>query len=263
MSCLKIKSVSKQFKKKKSFFGRSFSHVNALTRVSLHLDTSRIYALVGESGSGKSTLARILVGLESVDEGTVLYNDAETVLKNRKVEHKHRFQIVFQNPFSSLDPRWTIYQIISEGLSIRGFDKNVIEKKVRVMLDEVGLPISILNRFPHQLSGGQRQRVAIARVLLVEPDVLILDEPVSSLDRTVQSHILQLIKKVTHKHSFITLYISHDLSSVRSLASYVFILQAGKIVEEGETEILFSNPQHPYTKNLLTSFYGKGMHNEV
>jgi len=237
--------------------------VHALSNVSLTLDDSRVYALVGESGSGKTTLAKLLLGLDAPDSGTIVFNEQPVWDDAERIYHRKGFQIVFQNPFASLNPRWKIYDVLAEGLWLRKEKRADVDEKVRSILAEVELPEDVLSKFPHQLSGGQRQRIAIARALLVEPDVLILDEPVSSLDVTIQSQILDLIGNIAHKRTMIALYISHDLASVRRLASYIYILREGKLVEEGAVETIYTSPAHEYTRSLLASFYGEDMNEKV
>ena len=254
MMKLSINTVSKTFYKKKSFFAKSFSSVPAVKNVTMTLDNKRIYGLVGESGSGKTTLAKIIVGLIKPGSGDIRFND-EVVMNADRQKSIRDFpvQLVFQNPFTSLNPRFTIYQILSEGLINKGMSTKEMREKINGIIAEVNLPSEVITKYPHELSGGERQRIALARALVVEPQVLILDEPLSSLDVSVQASILMLIEKVVRHRSLIVLFISHDLAVVRHIADYVFVISHGSVVEEGESASLFDNPRHDYTKTLLNA----------
>lgn len=250
---LSIKGISKIFYKRKSFFAKTFSSVEALKGITLSIDSEKIYGIVGESGCGKTTLAKIIVGLLKPDSGEVCFNNQVVIdagTKRRRMEG-HSFQLVFQNPFTSLNPRFTINQILREGLINKKIDDATIGQKIESIAAEVNLPHEVIKKYPHELSGGERQRIALARALIVEPKLLILDEPLSSLDVTIQSSILLLIEKLVKKRSIIVLFIAHDLAVMRHIAEYVFVLSNGALVEEGPVETIFSTPQHHYTKRLL------------
>ena len=250
-----VKNITKKFFKKKSYFAKSSSSVEALKDVTLTLDNAKIYGLVGESGSGKTTLARIIVGLIQPDKGAIHFNDTPVVggVQKDTLRGKTDFQLVFQNPYMSLDPRFRIYKILAEGLMNKRTAKKRIGEKVRCVVNEVNLGQDVINKYPHELSGGERQRVALARALIVEPKVLLLDEPISSLDVSVQASILLLIEKIVRSRSLIVLFISHDLAVMRQIADYVYVLSGGVIVEHGAIDRIFKNPAQPYTKMLLNA----------
>ncbi len=252
---LSVNNLSKKFYKKSSFFAKSFSSVDALCNVTMKIDSTKIYGLVGESGSGKTTIAKILVGLIPPDEGEVSFNDEVLIGKHfcKRQGGTLPFQLVFQNPFTSLNPRFSIYQILSEGLVNKGIKGKEIDERIGNILKEINLPADSVYKYPHELSGGERQRIALARSLIVEPEVLILDEPLSSLDVSVQSSILLLIEELVKSRSLIVLFISHDLAVVRHIADYVFVIREGSLVEEGECDSIFEKPQQPYTKKLLNA----------
>ncbi|CAH1658178.1 ABC transporter ATP-binding protein [Chelatococcus asaccharovorans] len=227
---------------------------DALRGVSLTISPGETVAVVGESGSGKTTLGRAILRLVNKSGGAIRIAGRDVQdLSSEALRHLRRTaQIVFQDPYSSLDPRRRIHEIVAEGL--RG-DPDVPRRDYRAraaaVLDEVDLPASFLDRFPHQLSGGQRQRVCIARALIMRPSLVIADEPVSALDITVQARILELMKRLQHQHGFAYLFISHDLGVVEQIADRVIVMQAGRVVEEGARDAIFDNPQHPYTRLLL------------
>jgi oligopeptide transport system ATP-binding protein len=230
--------------------------VNALDGVDLSIGVDEAVALVGESGSGKSTIAQILVGLTGPTTGTVrLWNqDIRTLDRRARSALRRRVGIVFQDPFISLDPRMTIGRIVAEPLAIHGVGTRADRAaRARELLESVGLPEDWVRRRPAQLSGGQRQRVAIARAIALEPELLILDEPVSSLDVSVQAQILTLLSGLRERMHFACLFVSHDLAVVRHVADRVAVLYLGRVVEEGSTERVFEAPLHPYTIALLSS----------
>jgi len=250
---LEINNISKRFLKKASYFGKAFSEVTAVSDVSMHLDAGKIYGLVGESGCGKSTLAKIIVGLEKADTGSIKLNDLIVWSGPHNRYEYNGFQMVFQNPYASLNPRWKIHDILTEGFVRRSISKADSEDRIKAVLAEVNIPYSYCLKYPYQMSGGERQRIALARVLLADPTVLILDEPVSSLDLTIQSSILDLITNVAQQRQMVILYISHDLRTIEKIADYVYVMYNGSLVEEGAKDKLFSAPEHEYTKLLLGS----------
>ena len=235
-------------------FLRQAGSVSAVDGVDLVLHRKEVLALVGESGSGKSTLARMLLGLEKPTEGELLFEGkrlADYSSQDWKAFRKG-VQPVFQDPFGSLNPRMRIGDIIAEPLWIHRLAKGrEAKRRVEALLDQVGLDPAFFNRYPHEFSGGQRQRIGIARALATDPQLLILDEPVSSLDLSIQAQILNLLLKLKESRGLTYLFITHDLSLVEILADRVMVMVAGKIVEVAPTETLFSTPAHPYTKKLL------------
>jgi peptide/nickel transport system ATP-binding protein len=228
--------------------------VVAVEDISFSVERGSTHALVGESGSGKTTAARLLLGLERPDAGEIVIGD-ESVRSHSRGQWRslrRHLQLVYQNPFTSLDPTWRLERILREPLDRFGVgDKTERRDRVREALGSVGLPESMLSRRPTHLSGGQRQRVAIARALVLRPDVVVLDEPTSSLDVTVQAGIIELLFRLQNELGLTYLFVSHDLSLVRQLADTVSVLQRGHVVEDGPVQEIFSRPQHPYTRALL------------
>jgi peptide/nickel transport system ATP-binding protein len=225
----------------------------AVDDVSLKIPKGQVVGLVGESGCGKSTLANILLGLQGTTAGEVRYDGISANKFSRK-EIAQRIQPIFQDPYSSLNPTKTIHSIISLPLRIHRIgDSAEWDRKVRDMLDLVGLPARVAGSYPSQLSGGQRQRVAIARALIMRPEVVICDEPTSALDVSVQSQILNLLQDLKDELGLTYVLISHNLAVVEHMADRVAVMYLGRIVEEADAETLFANPRHPYTKALLES----------
>lgn len=220
--------------------------VRALDGVSLEVQPGEIVAVVGESGCGKTTLARAVLGLQPMSGGKI-------VLNGRTVEGTTRTMardvgMVWQDPYASLDPRWKVSKAITEAADLAGVKADAEE-----LFDRVGLDRRWMDRFPHQLSGGQRQRVAIGRALAAEPPLVICDEPTAALDLSIRAQILNLLKQIQKDRQCSFLYISHDLTTVRFLADRVAVMYLGRIVEMGETEEVFENPRHPYTRALMDS----------
>jgi peptide/nickel transport system ATP-binding protein len=228
--------------------------VVAVDDISFSVQRGSTHALVGESGSGKTTAVRLLLGLEQPDAGEIVIGDDSVRSHSRGQWRSLRrhLQLVYQNPFTSLDPTWRLERILREPLDRFGVgDKAQRHDRVREALGSVGLPESMLSRRPTHLSGGQRQRVAIARALVLRPDVVVLDEPTSSLDVTVQAGIIDLLFRLQNELGLTYLFVSHDLSLVRQLADTVSVLQRGRVVEDGPVREIFSRPQDPYTQALL------------
>lgn len=226
----------------KSFVTRHGA-VKALDGVSLEIRRGEVFGLVGESGCGKTTLGKVILGLVGADSGTVEMDTG-------------RPQVIFQDPFNSLDPKMKVEDIVGEGLqagTAYRVRRTALEDKVRQMMELVRLPQSSLAKFPHQFSGGERQRIAIARALVTEPEFIVCDEPVSSLDVTIQLQILNLLKDI-HKRLGITyLFISHDLRVIKYMCDRVAVMRDGKIAEEGPVTKIYSNPTNAYTRKLLSS----------
>ncbi len=207
--------------------------------MSFSIDEGGSFGLVGESGSGKTTLARIILKLISASSGEVTYSPGFS---------RKDYQIVFQNPYTSLDPRMKVGEALAEPLKIHGITRDISE-----ILREVDLDESYADRYPHELSGGERQRLCIARAMSIRPKFIVLDEPVSSLDMTVQLEILKLLKKLKAQFALTFLIIAHDLSVVKFMCGVLAVMKNGRIIETGGVEELYSNPKHPYTKLLLES----------
>ncbi len=223
---------------KPAIFGRG-QRVHILHDVSFELNRGEILGLVGESGCGKSTLARAILGIEKDITGTITHRT-------------FRPQMVFQNPYGSLNPYKKIGWIIEEPLRVlKKYDRSERKAKVLELLDKVGLPESYVNRYPDELSGGQRQRVAIAAALIQQPELIFLDEPVSALDVTVQAQILRLLLDVKKQFNLSYLFISHDLNVIYQICDRVMVMKEGRIVESGDIETVYNDPHHPYTQQLL------------
>jgi len=229
----------------------------AVDDVSFQLNAGETLAIVGESGSGKSTVARLMMRLLAPSEGEVLWKgEVVTQMSPRQLRpHRHHIQMVFQDPFASLNPRMRIVDSVGEGLRVHAPELKPAQRrdKVAAMLETCGLSADVMMRYPHQFSGGQRQRIGIARALIVAPEVLVLDEPVSALDVSVQAQILNLLKDIQEQTGVAYVFISHDLSVVRYIAERVLVMFQGKVVEAGEIAQVFHQPQHPYTQDLLAA----------
>ena len=228
----------------------------ALDDVSLEVQPGETLGIVGESGCGKSTLGRLLMGLDTPTAGTVSFQGSEWVSPTRSVPRKARtaMQMVFQDPFSSLNPRHKVGEIVREPLDIhRVGAKSERQEAVGLLMESVGLSRADATKYPHEFSGGQRQRIAIARALALKPSLLVADEPVSALDVSIQSQILNLLMEIRQRSGMAMVFISHDLSVVRHLCKRVAVMYFGKIVETAPTEQLFASPAHPYTRTLLAA----------
>ncbi|ALU90354.1 ATP-binding cassette domain-containing protein [Herbaspirillum rubrisubalbicans] len=249
---LELCALSKVYPIKRGLF-QPPGELKAVNDVSLRLYRGETLGLVGESGCGKSTLAKMLLGLLAPSSGNVLINGQEVDPTQRR-EHARHIQPIFQDPYSSLNPRKTVGEIVGLPLKLHGLG-NAAERsrKVKDILDLVGMPERTHLQYPNQLSGGQRQRVAIARALILRPDILICDEPTSALDVSVQAQILNLLLDLKAEFGLTYLFISHDLGVVEHLVDRVAVMNKGSIVECQSREQIFSNPQHPYTRMLLAS----------
>lgn len=254
MSVLKVSGLSKTFSSG-GMFATSAAAKRAVVNLSFDLQSGQTLAIVGESGSGKSTTARLAMKLLPSDAGTVYWGtrDVSNLSSSQLRVHRRHIQMVFQDPFASLNPRMKIWQSVAEGLRVHQPDLNRQQRRKRVaeVLKRCGLDESGMDRYPHQFSGGQRQRIGIARALIVEPEVLVLDEPVSALDVSVQAQILNLLKEIQRERGIAYLFISHDLSVVRHIADQVAVMFAGHVVEQGDVQEVFESCQHPYTEALL------------
>ncbi len=257
---LQANHLVKTYTQSSGRFGFGSAQIKALDDVSLSLKAGSTLAVVGESGSGKSTLARCLLQLHPFDSGEVLFEgkdlaklDASSLRSMRK-----NLQMVFQDPFASLNPRMRVGEIVGEGLLIHGLG-NVSEQKNKVhqMLERVGLSASDALKYPHQFSGGQRQRIGIARALVLQPKVVVCDEPVSALDVSVQAQILLLLKELQREMQLSYIFISHDLRVVRHIADEMVVMHKGKIVEQGKVVDIYNAPQQAYTQQLLSAIPGR------
>ena len=232
--------------------------VVAVDNVSFKVQEGEVFGIVGESGSGKSTLARCVFGITPVTGGVIQLFGESFGGKSRKEERKlrSRLGLVFQDPVASLNPRMKIRDVIAEPLELHSADKDFIESRVLTLIDRVGLTSDQLDRRAHELSGGQCQRVAIARALSTNPKAILLDEPTSSLDLSVQAQILNLLEDLRQEYSLTYLLISHNLDVIAHLSDRIAVMSAGKIVEMGATRAIMENPSHPFTKQLLHAHSG-------
>jgi microcin C transport system ATP-binding protein len=241
----------------KGLFKRVARHVKAVDGVSLELPQGQTLGIVGESGSGKTTLGLAILRLIK-SQGEICFSghQIQSYKQKRITPLRREMQVVFQDPFGSLSPRMSIAETVGEGLEIHD-PGSAEQRKQRVIeaLQEVGLDPDVRDRYPHEFSGGQRQRIAIARALVLKPKLIILDEPTSALDRTVQCQIIDLLRDLQRKHQLSYLFISHDLAVVRALSHKLMVMKSGQVVEQGSTEQLFRNPQHPYTQQLLKAAF--------
>lgn len=244
---------------KQHFRINSHFTVKAVDGISFSIQKNEIFALVGESGSGKSTIARSLIGVYPPTDGEIYFHgknitDRTSRRKNAELVHR-KMQIIFQDSAAALNQRMTVEKIIKEPLTVNRIykDKKQLEAYVDKLLEQVGLNAAYRKKYPPEISGGQRQRVAIARSIALEPDLVIADEPIASLDVSIQAQIINLFKHLQTKHHFSFLFIAHDLSIVRHISDRVGVLYHGKLVEIAPTEELFENPIHPYTKSLLSA----------
>ncbi len=254
---IRIENVYKWFPIKGGLFGKTVANVKAVDGVSLAIKKGETMGLVGESGSGKTTVARTLMRLTNVTKGQILFENTDLAkLKGRSLKpFRRRMQMVFQDPYASLDPRQSIRSTLTEPMRIHHVinSRDEANRAVERLIETVGLNPDHLSRFPHEFSGGQRQRIAIARALAVNPQFLLLDEPTSSLDVSVQAQILNLLKKLQSDYNLTYLFISHNLSVIRHMCDRVAVMYLGRIVEIGSMKLIYENPKHPYTQALLSS----------
>lgn len=254
---VEARDVFKWFPIKGGFFGRTVANVKAVDGVSLAVKKGETMGLVGESGSGKTTIGRAIMRLTDVTKGEIRFDgDNITTLKGRHLkQYRRKMQMVFQDPYASLDPRQSIRSTLIEPMQIHHVMSSKREANLAAerLIETVGLNQDHLSRFPHEFSGGQRQRIAIARALAVNPEFLLLDEPTSSLDVSVQAQILNLLKKLQKDFNLTYLFISHNLSVIRHMCDRVAVMYLGRIVEVGAMKTIYENPKHPYTYALLSS----------
>ena len=254
---LKVSNLKVYFKEKKGFISRGQNFKKAVDDISISIDAGATHAIVGESGSGKTTVAKAIMGLTEVTDGgiQILDRDILSMGANEKLNFRKNYQMIFQDPFSSLNPRMRVGSIIKEGLSFLkpNLDDEEINKRLKNVVKNVGLEESSLYKYPHQFSGGQRQRIAIARVLVLDPKLLICDEPTSSLDVTVQKQVLDLLTEIQINNQISYLFISHDINLVASISDTLSVMYQGKIVESGKTSDIINKTSNDYTKKLLSS----------
>lgn len=251
-----VENLKTYFPVRAGLFQRVVAHVKAVDNVSFSIREGETFGLVGESGCGKTTVSRTILRLQPATAGSVFF-EGEELFNKSKSEMKvlrRNMQIIFQDPYSSLDPRMPVGDIIGEGLLIHGErDHKRRQQVVQEMLAKVGLNPYHANRYPHEFSGGQRQRIGIARALALQPKFIVLDEPVSALDVSIQSQILNLLRDLQREFSLTYLFVAHDLSVVEHISDRVGVMYLGKLVEVATRQELYHNPQHPYTQALLSA----------
>jgi oligopeptide/dipeptide ABC transporter ATP-binding protein len=250
-----VDDLRKSYRTRKSKGDADDGVVRALGGVSLDVRRGEVFGVVGESGSGKSTLARCVLRLTRPDGGRILFDSLDLgTLGARELRRvRRRLQCCFQDPFASLDPRYTVGRLLEEPLVIHGVPKGTRAPQVAEMLELVGLDPEIVSRKPHQFSGGQRQRIALARALILRPDLVVLDEPVSALDVSVQAQILNLLARLRQELQLTYVLIVHDLAVAEYFCDRIAVVYAGMVMELGPGEVLFANPEHPYTLSLLAA----------
>ncbi|MBZ5876970.1 ABC transporter ATP-binding protein [Chromohalobacter israelensis] len=251
---LEAHALSVAFEQGKSWLGRRPAPFVAVHPLDIQLARGETLGLVGESGSGKTTLAMALLRLTAADGEIVFGGERlDTLRGNALRRRRRRFQVVFQDPYGSLSPRMPVMDIVSEGLRFHHPELSdaEVERRVAATLDEVGLPADCAARYPHEFSGGQRQRIAVARAIILEPELVVLDEPTSALDRSVQKQLIALLRDLQSRRGLSYLFISHDLAVVRAMAHRVMVLKDGRVVEQGDCDTLLSRPQADYTQRLL------------
>lgn len=254
MKFLEIREIIKYYPLRSGFFSRHVGELKAVDGVSLEINEGETLGLVGESGSGKTTLGKVIIRLEEPTQGEVLFMGRNIFsLKGDELKcYRRQVQMIFQDPSASLDPRMTAGDSIGEALLIHGIeDEEERLGKVEGLLEEVGLEAGDYSKYPHEFSGGQKQRIGIARALALRPRLIIADEPVSALDISIQAQILNLLSELKNEYRLSLLFIAHNMGVIRYLCDRVAVMKAGRLVEEGDVEEVFTSPQHPYTRALL------------
>ncbi len=254
---LRVENLKVTYSLGGGLFASSKNSFNAVDDVSFEIERGQIVGLVGESGSGKTTTGRAIIRLAPISAGKVFYGDTEisSLDEKRFMPYRKKIQMIFQDPFNSLNPRMDIFKIISEPLDIHfpKMPKEQKKKRVEELLEIVGLSKSHINRYPHEFSGGQRQRIGIARAIAVEPEFIICDEPVSALDVSVQAQIINLLQSLRKELNLTLLFIAHDIAVVEYLSDKIMVMTHGKIVESGDATEICEFPKHPYTQKLIAA----------
>lgn len=253
---LTIKNLKIHYPIRSGFLNRITDYVYAVDGVDFVIEKGKTYGLVGESGSGKSTIGKAIVGLEKVTAGEIYYNGQDITAPSvrRKINYNRNVQMIFQDSMSSLNPKKRVIDIIAEPL--RNFEKLSIQeekKRVKELLDIVGMPEDALYKYPHEFSGGQRQRLGVARAVATNPKLIVADEPVSALDLSVQAQVLNFMKRIQEEYGLSYLFISHDLGVVKHMCDNIAIMHKGRFVEIGSKQDIYNDPRHIYTKRLLSA----------
>ncbi|CEI83401.1 ABC transporter ATP-binding protein [Oceanobacillus oncorhynchi subsp. incaldanensis] len=255
-SLIQVHQLEKKYKTKEKMFSKNNEYIKAVDNVTFHIKEGETFGLVGESGSGKSTIGKSILRLQDISNGEIKYH-GKNVFELDKKEMRHlrtKMQFVFQDPFSSLNPRLRIGDALAEPLLDHGLaTKKNVKEKVMETMELCGLPTYHINKYPHEFSGGQRQRIGIARAMIMNPEFIVADEPVSALDVSIQAQIINLFQELQEKRNLSYLFISHDLSVVEHLCSRIGVLYLGTMMELASRDQLYENPQHPYTKALLSA----------
>lgn len=253
---VEVKGVKKEFVTAKTFTGKPLKIVHAVDNVNLKIYEGETIGVVGESGCGKSTLGRTILQLITPTAGQVLYRGEDITKLNKEDmrQMRRKMQLIFQDPYASLNPRMTVLELIKAPLDAYKIGTNQERiQKVKEIMELVGMPENMMNRYPHEFSGGQRQRIVIARALVLDPEFVVCDEPVSALDVSVRAQVLNLIQDLQKTKKLTYLFISHDLSVVKYVSDRIAVMYLGRIVEVATKSELYNNPQHPYTKALLSA----------
>lgn len=254
MKLLEINDLKVHYPIKGGFFNTVKDYVKAVDGVSINIPEGSTYGLVGESGSGKTTTGKAVMGLNHITGGDILFDGQKLNASGKKVDVRDDIQMIFQDPYSSLNVRKRVFDIVSEPIkNYHKQSKNELADEVLGLLDRVGLPRDALYKYPHEFSGGQRQRIGVARAIALNPKLIIADEPVSALDVSVQAQVLNFMQEIQKEMNLTMMFIAHDLGVVRHMCQHIGIMYRGRLVEEGTAEDIFSDPQHIYTKRLIAA----------
>jgi oligopeptide transport system ATP-binding protein len=257
VNILEVRNLTVWFPRRSSFLGGAMGEIKAVTNVSFNVPLGKTVGLVGESGSGKTTIGMAILRLVPITSGNILFRGTDITTLSQKAFRplRRQIQMIFQDPFGSLNPRWDILKTVTEPLRVHFPSLNLSEREERAaeLLRKVGLKPELLRRYPHEFSGGQRQRIGIARALAVEPALIVCDEPVSALDVSVQAQIVNLLADLQSELGITYLFIAHDLAVVEHISNEVVVLCRGEVVEAASAEMLYREPKHEYTRNLLAS----------